>query len=118
MAENAKRREAILSAFLGNWCVRLTRYWTIQLAVRCGWLFGAFPAQEASAAAYLALRHWVAEREGSADSLLRCPITIVVPAGGRAPEDYLHLRTRDLLSDLGLLSRHRRSKAITRSRSG
>jgi hypothetical protein len=66
---------------------------------------GAFQAQQAEAAAYLALQQWVAEREGCADSLWRCPITIVVPAGGQAPEDYLHLRTHDLLSNLGLLPR-------------
>jgi hypothetical protein len=87
-------------------------------AVRCGWLCGAFQAQDASAAASLALRQWVAEREGSTDLLLRWPVTIVVPAGGRAPEDYLHLRTRELLSELGLLPRQRRSQATTRARSG
>jgi hypothetical protein len=80
----------------------MQRFW---FAVRCGWFVGAFQAQQAEAAAYLALQQWVAEREGCADSLWPCPITIVVPAGGQAPEDYLHLRTHDLLSNLGLLPR-------------
>jgi len=87
-------------------------------AVRCGWLVGAFQAQQAEAAACLALQQWVAEREGQVSSLLRHPITVVVPAGGRTPEDYLHLQTRALLRALGLLRKEARSKTASRSGRG
>jgi hypothetical protein len=76
------------------------QYW---FAVRCGWFFGAFRAPDAEAAASLALLCWVRQREGSPDSLLPHPVTVVVPAGGRSPEDYLHLRTHDRLRRWRLL---------------
>jgi hypothetical protein len=87
-------------------------------AVRCGWFFGAFQAPDAEAAAALALSLWVREREGSPDSLRCQPVTVVVPAGGRSPEDYLHLRTHDLLRRLHVLPSRASARRPSHLRSG
>lgn len=90
-------------------------YW---FAVRCGWFFGAFQAPDAEAAASLALLLWVRERDGSPDALLSQPIIEVVPAGGRSPEDYLYLRTHDLLRRLRLLPSQPSARRSSHPRSG
>lgn len=74
-------------------------YW---FAVSCGRLLAAVTARNAEEAAYVALLQWSAERDGRLSDSLSDPVTVVVPAGGRAPEDYVHTRTSELLRHLGL----------------
>lgn len=77
----------------------MPRYW---FAVKCGSLVGAFQAPGAHAAACMAMRQWAAERDGRLSESLSGPITVVVPAGGRVPEDCDRLLTVELLHALGL----------------
>ena len=91
------------------------RFW---FAVSCGSFLAAVTARNAEEAARVALLQWCAERDGELSPALGSPVTIVVPAGGRVPEDYLHARTNTLLRELKLptvdedaWSRHKRRDA-------
>jgi hypothetical protein len=79
------------------------RYW---FAVRCGNLIGAFQAPDAHAAACMAMLQWAAERDGRLSETLSGPVTVVVPAGGRVPEDCFRILTVELLHSLELPLQH------------
>jgi hypothetical protein len=75
------------------------RFW---FAVRCEYLVGAFQAQDARAAACMAMLQWTAERDGRLSEALSGPLTIVIPAGGRVPEDCFYILTDEVLRSLKL----------------